>query len=116
LLALTSIPASTSASLLPPLAIGVIALCLLGPYSFLGGAFALDFGGKRAGAMSSGIIDGIGYLGAAAAGDSIARVSVSYGWQGVYVALAAVSALATVAAGRLYFVSKKAATGGKHLP
>lgn len=116
MLVLTSIPGSSSASLLPPVAIGVIALCLLGPYSFLGGAFALDFGGKRAGAISSGIIDGVGYLGAGAAGDGIARLSVHYGWQGVFAALAAVSALVALAAGRLYFLSKKAATAGKHLP
>jgi OPA family glycerol-3-phosphate transporter-like MFS transporter len=116
LIVLASIPASSSASLLPPVAIGVIALCLLGPYSFLGGALALDFGGKRAGAMSSGIIDGVGYLGAGAAGDSIARVSVSYGWQGVYLVLSAVSAIVALAAGRLYFVSNKAAASGKHLP
>ncbi len=116
LLALTSIPGSASASLLPPVAIGVIALCLLGPYSFLGGAFALDFGGKRAGAISSGIIDGVGYLGAGVAGDGIARLSVHYGWQGVFAALAIVGALVALAAGRLYFVSKKAAMAGKHLP
>jgi len=116
LLVLTSIPGSASASLLPPLAIGVIAFCLLGPYSFLGGAIALDFGGKRAGALSSGIIDGVGYLGAGAAGDGLARLSVSFGWQGVYVALAAVSALATMAAGRLYFDSKMAVTRGNPLP
>jgi OPA family glycerol-3-phosphate transporter-like MFS transporter len=112
LLVLTSLPASASASLLPPLAIGVIAFCLLGPYSFLGGAFALDFGGKRAGAMSSGIIDGVGYLGAGAAGDTVARVSVSYGWQGVFMALAGVAALAAFAAGWLYFAGRRAASGG----
>jgi sugar phosphate permease len=107
---------SSSGSLLPLLAIGTIAFCLLGPYSYLGGAFALDFGGKQAGAASSGIIDGVGYLGAVVAGDSIARVSVSFGWQGVFVALAVVSALAALGAGCLYFLNAKAAASGKHLP
>ena len=60
---------------LPLLTIGVVAFCLLGPYSYLGGAFALDFGGKQASAASSGIIDGIGYLGGVLAGDSVARLS-----------------------------------------
>src|SRR5207248_207343 len=88
-------------ALLMFLGIGVVAFCLLGPYSFLGGAFALDFGGKQASAASSGIIDGIGYLGGVLAGDSVARVAVAYGWQGVFVSLAAVSAVAAVCAGVL---------------
>ena len=66
--------------------IGCVAFCLLGPYSYLGGAFALDFGGHRAGAASSGIIDGVGYLGGALAGDSVARISVALGWRGVFAA------------------------------
>ena len=102
--------------LLPLIAIGTVAFCLLGPYSYLGGAIALDFGGKQAGAVSSGIIDGVGYLGAVVAGDSIARVSVYFGWQGVFVALAIVSALAALGAGCLYFFGAKAAASGEHLP
>jgi MFS transporter, OPA family, glycerol-3-phosphate transporter len=100
----------------PLLTIGLIAFCLLGPYSYLGGAFALDFGGKQASAVSSGIIDGVGYLGAVAAGDSVGRISVAAGWQGVFVALAAVSALAAVGAGLLYYMSSKAFERGGHLP
>jgi OPA family glycerol-3-phosphate transporter-like MFS transporter len=105
-----------SHSFLPLVTIGLIAFCLLGPYSYLGGAFALDFGGKQASAVSSGIIDGVGYLGAVAAGDSVARVAVAAGWQGVFIALAAVSALAAAGAGRLYFIGSKAAERGSHLP
>jgi OPA family glycerol-3-phosphate transporter-like MFS transporter len=103
-------------SILPLLTIGLIAFCLLGPYSYLGGAFALDFGGKQASAVSSGIIDGVGYLGAVAAGDSVGRISVAAGWQGVFVALAAVSTLAAVGAGRLYFMGSKASERGSRLP
>jgi sugar phosphate permease len=116
LLVLMSMRSSSSGSLLPLIAIGMIAFCLLGPYSYLGGAIALDFGGKQAGAVSSGIIDGIGYLGAVVAGDSIARVSVAFGWQGVFMALAAVSALAALGAGCLYYFGAKAAASGAHLP
>ncbi len=105
-----------SGSMLPIIAIGTVAFCLLGPYSYLGGAFALDFGGKQAGAASSGIIDGVGYLGAVVAGDSVARVSVAFGWRGVFISLAAVSALAALGAGCLYFLSAKAAASGRHLP
>ena len=116
LLVLMTMKSVLSGSVLPLLAIGTIAFCLLGPYSYLGGAFALDFGGKQAGAASSGIIDGVGYLGAVVAGDSVARISVSFGWQGVFVALAGVSVLAAFGAGCLYFLNAKAAASGRHLP
>jgi len=116
LLALMSVHSSATGALLPLLAIGSIAFCLLGPYSYLGGAFAADFGGKQASAVSSGIIDGVGYLGAVVAGDSVARVSVAFGWQGVFVSLSVVSALAALGAGYLYFLSARAAAAGRHLP
>jgi sugar phosphate permease len=116
LLVLMTVRTSATGPLLPLIAIGTIAFCLLGPYSYLGGAFALDFGGKQAGAASSGIIDGVGYMGAVVAGQGIGRVSVAFGWQGVFVALAAVSALAALGAGYLYLLSAKAAARGKHLP
>jgi sugar phosphate permease len=83
--------------------IGVTAFCLLGPYSYLGGAMALDFGGKHAGATASGIIDGIGYLGGTLAGIGVAQVAVALGWHGVFVSLAGVCAVSAVAAGWLYF-------------
>jgi sugar phosphate permease len=116
LLVLMTMRSSVTGSMVPLLAIGAIAFCLLGPYSYLGGAFALDFGGKQAGAASSGIIDGVGYLGAVIAGDSIARISVSFGWQGVFVGLAIVSALAALGAGCLYILGARAAASGTHLP
>ena len=66
----------------------------------------MDFGGKQASAVSSGIIDGVGYLGAVAAGDSVGRIAVSAGWQGVFVVLAAVSAVAAAGAGLLCFMGR----------
>jgi sugar phosphate permease len=116
LLMLMTLRSGGTHSYLPLLTIGVIAFCLLGPYSYLGGAFALDFGGKQASAVSSGIIDGVGYLGAVAAGDSVGRISVAAGWHGVFIALAGVSAVAAVGAGRLYFMGSKASERGSHLP
>jgi len=110
LLLLMSMHSSRTGALLPLLAIGTVAFCLLGPYSYLGGAFALDFGGKQAAAVSSGIIDGVGYLGAVVAGDSVARGSVAFGWQGVFVSLSAVSALAALGAGYLYVLSRRASS------
>src|SRR5438876_1148312 len=109
LVVLMSVRPGASTSPLAVTLIGVVAFCLLGPYSYLGGAFALDFGGKQASAASSGIIDGIGYLGGVLAGDSVARVAVAYGWQGVFVGLAAVSAVAAVCAGVLLRLNTRAA-------
>jgi sugar phosphate permease len=111
-----SMRSSSSGSMLPLVAIGTIAFCLLGPYSYLGGAFALDFGGKQAGAVSSGIIDGVGYLGAVLAGDTVARISVAFGWKGVFVTLAGVSAFAALGAGWLFVLGARAAASGRHLP
>jgi OPA family glycerol-3-phosphate transporter-like MFS transporter len=112
LLLLMSMRPSTTGAWLPLCAIGLIALCLLGPYSYLGGAIAADFGGKRASALSSGLIDGVGYLGAVTAGDSVARLSVAFGWQGVFAALAAISAVSALAAGALYGLNARAAALG----
>jgi OPA family glycerol-3-phosphate transporter-like MFS transporter len=107
--ALMSVPAGTHTTLLPMLAIGGVAFCLLGPYSYLGGAFALDFGGKQGSAVASGMIDGIGYIGGILAGTSVTQISAAYGWQGVFVALAVVTALAALASGVLYALRYRAA-------
>ena len=72
--------------------------------------------GKQAGAVSSGIIDSVGYLGGVLAGDSVARISVAFGWQGVFVVLASVSALSALGAGYLLALSTAARTTGRHVP
>jgi len=108
---------SAAAPIMPVAAIGAVALFLIGPYSYLAGAFALDLGGSKAGAASSGLIDGVGYLGGVAAGDSIARLSVAFGWRGVFAVLTVVTALSALAAGYLYFhqrgVQRKMTTQGE---
>jgi sugar phosphate permease len=109
LIALMSVPAGTGPALAPLLAIGAVAFCLLGPYSYLGGAFALDFGGRQGSAVASGMIDGIGYIGGILAGTSVTQISSAYGWQGVFVALAVVTAFATLASGVLYALRYRAA-------
>ena len=105
LLLLTSMHSSLLGAIVPVMVIGLVAFCLLGPYSFLPGAFALDFGGKQAGAAASGLVDGTGYLGGVLAGWAMAQISVSYGWGGVFVTLAVVSALAALGAAYLYFLT-----------
>ena len=71
---------------------------LIGPYSFLAGAVALDFGGKRGGATASGLIDGFGYLGGTAAGFGVARVAGAFGWSGVFLGLSGVAWASTLVA------------------
>jgi sugar phosphate permease len=109
LLILTGLRPASAGVVLPVAMIGVVAFCLLGPYAFLPGAFALDFGGKRAGAAASGLVDGTGYLGGVLAGTVMARLSVAFGWGGVFLTLAAVSALAAIGAGYLWVLNARAA-------
>jgi len=82
----------------PVALVTAVALMLLGPYSYLAGAISLDFGGKHGSATAAGIIDGVGYLGGVLAGDSIARISILYGWKGAFSFLAGVAGLSSVAA------------------
>src|SRR5262249_43593694 len=85
----------------PVVVVGIIAFLLIGPYSFLAGAIAMDFGGRQGSATAAGIIDGVGYLGGVLAGDSVARISTAFGWSAAFEALAAVCFLGSLA-GLLY--------------
>lgn len=105
LFALGSLPVGASRSL-PVYLVGLIGFLLIGPYSYLAGAIALDFGGKHGSATSSGIIDGVGYLGGLLAGDSIARISVLFGWKGAFLALSGISVLSTAAAA-VYLIGQR---------
>jgi sugar phosphate permease len=83
---------------LPLALVSAVAFCLLGPYSYLAGAMSLDFGGKEGSATASGLIDGIGYLGGILSGNSMAHLAVTYGWQTMFLVLAAVAGLTSVVA------------------
>jgi sugar phosphate permease len=109
LLVLTSLRPGSAGLVLPVVMIGVVAFCLLGPYAFLPGAFALDFGGRQAGAAASGLVDGTGYLGGVLAGTVMARLSVAFGWGGVFITLAVVSSLAALGALYLWRLNARAA-------
>jgi OPA family glycerol-3-phosphate transporter-like MFS transporter len=94
---------------LPTLLVGLVGFLVIGPYAYLAGAIALDFGGKHGSATSSGIIDGVGYLGGILAGDSMARISVSFGWTGAFMTLAATALLSSGAAAVLFFKQRREA-------
>jgi sugar phosphate permease len=105
---LTMIHRGGTSPALPITLIGVVALCLLGPYAYLGGAMALDFGGKAAGAVASGIIDGVGYLGAVFAGVGGAKLAATVGWRGVFATLAVIGTVGAIGAGVLYVMERRA--------
>ena len=79
--------------------VALVAFLMIGPYSYFAGAMSLDFGGKQGSATAAGFIDGISYLGGALAGNSMASVSVRWGWKGAFVVLAGVALLSSGAAG-----------------
>ena len=109
LVVLTLLRPASSGVVLPVVMIALVAFSLLGPYAFLPGAFALDFGGKQGGAVASGLVDGTGYLGGVLAGTVMARLAVAFGWGGVFITLAVVSALAALGAAYLYVLNARAA-------
>jgi sugar phosphate permease len=78
--------------------VALIAFLMIGPYSYLGGAISLDFGGKLGSATASGLIDGAGYLGGVLAGNSFAGISVVWGWKGAFVSLGIIALLSSLAA------------------
>src|SRR5215471_12336460 len=82
----------------PIVLVALIAFLLIGPYSFLGGAVAMDFGGRQGSGTASGVIDGVGYLGGVLAGDSVARLSAAFGWNGAFIALSVVCFVSSIAA------------------
>jgi len=79
--------------------VSAIGFTMIGPYSYLAGAVALDFGGRRGSATASGIIDGVGYLAGVLAGKTVAELSNKFGWNGAFLAVAATMALGCIAAG-----------------
>ncbi len=78
--------------------VGLVGFTLLGPYSYLAGAMSLDFGGQRGSATAAGIIDGFGYMAGWLSGDTVARISVAFGWRDAFLALAGVSLLTALVA------------------
>lgn len=84
--------------MLPVILVTMVGFLLLGPYSYLAGAISLDFGGKRGSATAAGIIDGLGYLAGYMSGDTIARITVAFGWKYAFLALAVISLLTAVIA------------------
>lgn len=97
-----------AAQVWPVILVAVVAFLTIGPYSFLAGAISLDFGGKQGAATASGIIDAVGYLGAMLSGDTMARVSITYGWGGAFLLLAGIAFLSSATAAAFLVRERKA--------
>ena len=82
----------------PVVLVTLVGFLLLGPYSYLAGAMSLDFGGKRGSATAAGIIDGVGYLAGWLSGDTVARVTVAFGWKNAFLLLAGAAFLTALVA------------------
>lgn len=91
---------------IPVVLVALVGFLLLGPYSYLAGAMSMDFGGDKGAATAAGIIDGVGYLAGVLSGDTIAWITVRYGWRNAFVALA-VTCLLTAAVALILAISQR---------
>lgn len=87
-----------SSPLLPVALSALVALLTIGPYSLLGGAIALDLGGRRGSATASGLVDGVGYVGGIVSGLGIGSVAQRLGWGAAFYLLAGIAAVTALAA------------------
>lgn len=81
------------------LALALIGALLFAPDSLLSGAAAQDAGGPHAAALATGMVNGIGSLGAVLVGALLPKLSQAYGWELLFPVLSGVafcSALALV--------------------
>jgi OPA family glycerol-3-phosphate transporter-like MFS transporter len=96
-LARPTVTADTALLLIP-----LIGAVLIGPFSYLTGVAAQDFGGKSGGATAAGLLEGIGYFGGVAAGQGMAVLSVRFGWSTAF-QVVGVAAFAAAAMGAAYW-------------
>ena len=79
----------------------IASFCLLGPYTFLAGAIALDVGGQKSAATASGLIDSAGYFAGILSGWGIGALAQRAGWSATFTVLA-IAALASAAAAAVF--------------
>jgi sugar phosphate permease len=91
------------------LLIGAVGLFLLGPYSLLAGAIALDVSDVRGASTAAGIIDGAGYLSSVLAGAWLGRLADASGWSAVFDVVASAALVAALVASAWAF-----STGRRH--
>ncbi len=97
---------------LPLLLIALTGLLLLGPYSFLAGAMALDAGGRQGAATAAGLIDAVGYVGGTLALWLTGALAEHLGWGRAFLALALIAA-ATAGAAFVFFRTQEQPSRGE---
>jgi OPA family glycerol-3-phosphate transporter-like MFS transporter len=65
--------------------LGGIGFFLYGPHLLMGATIAMDLGSRKASATASGVIDWLGYMGAAVAGVGTAWAKNNWGWDGAFI-------------------------------
>ncbi|HKB12527.1 MAG TPA: MFS transporter [Vicinamibacterales bacterium] len=88
--------------------LGTVAFLVIGPYSLLAGAIAVELGGRRGSATAAGLIDTAGYLGAVASGVLIGSLAQHQGWPAAFRLLSIVTALSAVACAACWFERRSA--------
>jgi sugar phosphate permease len=73
--------------------LAVIGFTLIGPYSLLAGAMAIDFGSKHSAAAASGIIDAVGAFGAVFSGAGMGHLIDKYEWNGAFMIVLGIALL-----------------------
>jgi sugar phosphate permease len=76
--------------------LAVIGFLLFAPDSILCGAAAQDVGGKRAAAMATGFVNGVGSVGAFLVGLVLPKLVKAYGWTSLFPSLVGMAALAAL--------------------
>ncbi len=89
--------------------IGAVAFLLIGPYSLLAGAMAMDLGGKRGSATAAGLIDSAGYLGGVLSGYFVGALAQAGGWGRAFHFLAAVALVSALAASAHVWLNRRGA-------
>lgn len=77
---------------------GLCGFFLLGPYSMSSGCLTLDIAGAKGAGSSTGMIDGIGYIGGALASFGAGYLSDKLGWSQVFWVLTACAIMAVLTA------------------
>ncbi len=78
------LPAGEGNFWLPLITLAGIGFFLYGPHLMMGATIAMDLGSRKASATASGIIDAMGYLGAAVTGIGTAKAKELWGWDGAF--------------------------------
>jgi len=64
--------------------LAAIGFFLYGPHLLMGATIAMDLGSRKASGAASGLIDALGYAGAAVASAGTAYVKEEYGWNAAF--------------------------------